>query len=369
MVIKIKIDLNEKIEKIKGKFSRQSLFVFCEMKGFPFKNKITLRSPTREEVVDIIEKKNRDYIDQLLEILELNRYLKPEHIQTKADELGVYQKDQKRIISVIKIYCKSPDEMRRLSQYRSIDPSRSMFSSNTVQLTIKDFMDKQEEIRKLVKKQLSKGEDSIVTLDKVSQLGDKVRFEVHYDQKKKVKERKPSPEFPGRAGPFREIYPESKMYVEYDIVEKKLKVSATKRAQEVLEVFSTAILGKKDAIKIEKPKVEKIYENITKEDVRRQLQTENVKVTEIELAKLPMRGSPSYMQMKGNNLLETFDQFKEHKLPIFGKGLSELRTITVYIGKNKVMIDYVRGNQERTKRISDEQSKHIDSILSNMGIL
>ena len=357
-------------KRIKRRYKQEALLKYCELKNFAYEDEVTTRKPTRDDLISYIRNNNPNNTKELAEILDLIRYLKSEYIKAKAEELRLYDESDSRLMSALKIYCKDPEELRKLSKYRSIDPSRSMFSSNEQkQLNIQNFLDNKDKIGKVIREELSQGTNSIVTLDDVVRLKDKIRFEIHYDERRGIRERKSSPEFPDRAGPIRVTYPERRMYVEFDENEKRLKVSATNRAQNVLSIFSKVMLGKADAITIQKPDIIDFYERVQDSKIKKMLKDNNVKVTEIQLAKVPLRGSPNLFIMKGNNLLETFDQFSEHRLPIIGKGLSETKCITVHVGKNKVEIDYNRGNQKRTGRISEDEAKKIDEILPKMGIL
>lgn len=360
----------EMISRIKSRYSQKSLLLFSELNGIKYSGKITSKNPNKEKILNDLQSKKAQLLDDLNQILELNRYLRTGDINIKAKELSlIISTEDGRLDILIKIWCKNPNELKKLVDYRGIDPSRSMFSSNQVQLSLDKFMEKQDVLKKLINENLSEGKESIVTLDKISNCGKKIRFEIHYDKKQRVKERKASPEFPGRAGPYRDIFPERKMYVEFNEDDGKFKVSATNKAQNVLKVISKAIFGKDDAISIQKPTSVSFYDNIKTKESKKMMKEKDIKVTEVELLNLPLEGSPSYMKLKGNNLLETFDQLATNKVPVLGKGLSEIKTMTIFIGKNRIQVDYGRGNQRRTGRISEEEGANIDKLLIDLGLL
>jgi len=182
-------------------------------------------------------------------------------------------------------------------------------------------------------------------------------------------ERELSPQFPNRKGKY-DAYPLKRMVATFDIRRNILQVSAHPEKTPVLmEAFSDALTGSRDNFEIRKPSLEQAIEAFAKPEVHKELEDNLIKIIELVLHRIPLRGNPSYMHLKGENLLETIKQLEDSDIHIIGTHLAELSEMTFECEENKrIKVNFKDNSREKTGDFAEEDEFKINQILSSWGV-
>lgn len=335
---------------------------------------ITPRTPSKKQVLLGLRNKVITNPNQILfEIQKLKRRIKLWILRQKAKDLNVYNdyiKDDAFKLA-IHIYCKDKTVLEDLSKYQKSEPKRkTIFYNSNTSLTLDDWIKKEAAIRKIVNERLSdRDADSIATLEKIIPLGKNVRCEIAIDYKKHIVERQKSPKFPNRKGPY-DAYPLRRMIATYDVAHKFLQVSAhSKNTPILIQALSEALTGSNDNFEIRKPSAEQAIKSFQDKDAQQQLIENQIRITEMLVKRVPWRGSPSFMHLKGEDLLETINQLDEAELPLIGKNLAILSQVKFEFENNRsLMINFENNQRDKTGDFTEEDEFKIYQILSSWGL-
>lgn len=354
----------------KPKFSRDLLLELALAHGINYDR---LRPPTSRQVLLGLHNVGIDNPHEIIsKIQEMKRRVKTWILEEKARELGVWYDHEKNkaLKLAIYIYSKNKSALEDLSTYQKSEPkTKTIFYSSQKQLTLNDWLQKEKDLRNIIQKNLSdESHDSIATLDKIIHLGDKIRGEIGIDYKKRMVERKSAPQFPRRKGSY-DSYPLRKMVFTYDTKNNSIQVSAhPQKTPRLMNILSGVMTDNENNFELRKPSAEQAIKSFSDERIQKQLQESNIRITEIILKKIRMKGNPSYMQMKGENLLETINQFKESDVNIVGKNIAEISEITFEFDRKKYSLNYENSKVERTGDFTPDDEFKINQILSTWGI-
>ena len=281
-----------------------------------------------------------------------------------------YDHEKNRALKLaIHIYCKDKKALLDLHTYQKSEPKRkTIYYSSQKQFTLDDWIKNEDKLKIAISEKLSdKESDSIATLDKIISVGDKIRCNIGIDYKKRVVERKKSPEFPHRKGSY-DSYPLRKMIVTYDVKSNTVQVSShpTKTPQ-LMQILSEVMTNTKDNFDIRIPTASQAIKSFADKDVQKQLQENNVRISEIILKRIRMKGNPSYMRIQGENLIETINQFKDSEVNIVGKNISDISEITFEFDKKKYKVNYETGKVEKSVDFTPDGEFKLREILSSWG--
>jgi hypothetical protein len=359
-------DISERIH-VQKAYGRQSLLEYAKAKGVIFK-KITRKKPSREEVLAKVLSKEKNAVNELLEILKLRRGLKLWTLTEKSKELGIYDVTLKRQALAVRIYCEDPEALRDLQLYQRTEPRQSTLAFIAKKSIPADKLCDEDTLRDIVEERLTLSEDAIATLDKLTRVGDNIRYVINFDNKKRTVERNPSVKFPGRKGTH-DDYPLKRVVATYDLKSKVLRVSALKgKAEQVVRSLSEALTGKEDFFEEDKPAMDKAPLLFTDKVLRDSIQEENFKVVDIVLLKLPLEGGVSRLHLEGDDLVETIAQFDKVGIPLIGQNLSEIALLTLMYNKKRLTLDFIRGNTKTVGKFSEDELAKIGDILKRWGI-
>lgn len=355
-------------------FGRDILLELAIANGVNYeRTSITSRSPTKKQVLLGLHNKGIDNPHEIISIIQdLKKRIKLWILEEKAKELGTFfnHEKNKSLKLAIHIYSKNKSALQDLSTYQKSEPkTKTIFYSSHKQLMLDDWLKNESKLKIAISDNLSdKERDSIATLDKILFVGDKIRGEIGIDYKKRIVERKSSPQFPRRKGSY-DSYPLRKMIFTYDVKNNVIQVSAhPEKTPELMHILSEVMTSNKDNFELRKPSAEQAIKAFSDKTVQKQLQKNNMRITEIILKKIRMKGNPSYMHIKGENLLETINQLKESEINIIGKNIADISEITFEFDKKKYAINYETSKVVKTGDFNPEDEFKINQMLSTWGI-
>lgn len=233
-----------------------------------------------------------------------------------------------------------------------------------------DWVEKKKQIKEAIETKLSDpDEDSIATLDDVVPLGNVVRCIIGIDHKKRIVERKKSPQYPHRDGTY-DAYPLGRMIVNYNIDNGTIQVSAqSKKIPSLVEALSETLTGTKNNFSIKSPSAAKAVKSLVSKQAQAELSQNQIRVVELILHRVPMRGNPSFFHLKGEDLLETILQLRDADINIIGENLSKLHSMTFEMpNKGRIAINFETGGHDRFGDFSNEDEIEVYRILSSWGI-
>jgi len=330
------------------------------------------RLPTKKQVLLGLHNIGIDNPNEVIvKIQELKKRIKLWILEAKAKELGVFinHEHNKQLKLAIHIYSKNPTTLQDLSIYQKSEPkTNTIFYSSQKQLTLDNWQKNENDLKKAIRERLSDEErDSIATLDKIIPVGDKIRGEIGIDYKKRMVERKSSPQFPRRKGSY-DSYPLKKMVFTYDLKSNTIQVSShPEQTPKLIQILSEVMVGNNQNFEIRKPSAEQAMKSFQDEKVQKQLQENNIKIIEIILKKIRMKGNPSYMHIKGENILETINQLKDAEVNIVGKNIADISEITFEFDKKKYTQNYETSKVVKTGDFNPEDEFKVKQILSTWG--
>lgn len=350
-------------------FGRDILLELAIAKGVSYDR---TRLPTKKQVLLGLHNIGIDNPNEIItKIQELKKRIKLWILEAKAKELGVFinHTSNKQLKLAIHIYSKNPISLQDLSVYQKSEPkTNTVFYSSHKQFTLDNWLKNESELKKVIQEKLSDEErDSIATLDKILTVGDKIRGEIGIDYKKRIVERKSSPQFPRRKGSY-DSYPLRKMVFTYDLKNNIIQVSShPEKTPKLIQILSEIMAGNAVNFEIRTPSAEQAMKSFQNEKVQKQLEDNNIKIIEITLKKIRMKGNPSFMNIKGENILETINQLKEAEINIIGKNIADISEITFEFDKKKYMLNYETSKVVKTGDFSPEDEFKINQILSTWG--
>lgn len=351
------------------KFGRDILLELAISKGVNYDR---TRLPTKNQVLLGLHNIGIDNPHEIIvQIQELKKRIKLWILEAKAKELGVFinHARNKQLKLAIHIYSKNPNALQDLSIYQKSEPkTNTVFYSSHKPFTLDNWLQLENQLKKTVQEKLSDVDrDSIATLDKILTVGDKIRGEIGIDYKKRIVERKSSPQFPRRKGSY-DSYPLKKMVFTYDLKNNTVQVSShPEKTPRLMQILSEVMTGNSENFEIRKPSADQAMKSFQSEKIQKQLQENNIKIIEIILKKIRMKGNPSYMHIKGENIIETINQLKEAEINIVGKNIADISEITFEFDKKKYALNYETSKVVKTGDFSPEDEFKINQMLSTWG--
>ncbi len=355
-------------------FGRNLLLELAIAKGKNYdRESITTGSPSKKQVLEGLRNVGvNDPIEIISTVQELKRRLKLWILVKKVKELGVFfdHEKNKALKLAIHIYCKDENALKDLSTYQKSEPkTKTVFYTSQKQLTMDDWLAKEEKLRNAIHEKLSDEEnDSIATLDKILSLEDKIRCHIGIDYKKHVVERKKSPQYPHRKGSY-DSYPLRRMVVTYDLKNNTMQISShPTKTPKLIQILSEVLSNNPDNFQIRRPSAAEAIKSFENKKIQEQLQENNIRISEVKLKRIRMKGNPSFMHIKGENLLETINQLKESEINIVGKNIADVSEITFEFNKKKYKINYENSKIEKTGDFTPDDESMINEILSSWGV-
>lgn len=331
-----------------------------------------MKRPKKDQILLALSKKGvTNPNDELASIQNLKRRLSLSVLVKKAMELGVYSKDLQddKLKLAIHIYCKSKPAMEELNRFYQITPRHvTVHYETSTPLTLDDWLTNEEKVKAEVSQRLNESPDSITTVDKITKLGKTIQLHIGTDSKRRIVERKESEGFPNREGSY-DAFPLRRITLTFDSESQVLQISShPSKTQAIVEALSKALTNAPDAFQPRIPSAHQAVEAFSDPKVEQDLEEHGVRITELKLLNIPLSGNPTYMHLRGENLLETAKQFDESGIPILGENRAEIESIAFEMeGSGKVTINYGNGKREVTGEFTPEQLATIESVISGWG--
>lgn len=353
-------------------FGRKFLLAYAKVKGVEFA-RITQKTPTKEQLEHALRSRRFNYLEDLRNVMKLRQRLNLGLLTSKAKELGVLTQEisDDKIALSIAIYCKDRTALEELHLYQQSEPKRSTFAfipSSVIPLTT--WVERAPRFAELITRRLSNPVDGgLATLKHESQVGDKLRFVIEFDRKKHVLERGPESRLPGRKGPH-DDFPLGKMVATYDANAKRLEVSAfAEKSGIVVQCLSEALTGKSDYFQPRLPSATKAITLLTQKDAKEELSSSQIRIIELQLRGIPWKGSPTFLHMQGDDLLQTVEQLDGAGVPLLGDSLSRIALITLKLDNSRRMtIDFENAKTKTVGRFTGQEEGDVQEFLRRWGI-
>jgi hypothetical protein len=288
----------------------------------------------------------------------------------KAKELGLFKEGVAKLVLATRIYCKDPNSLEELHKYQQYQPKRSTFGYMADNEVDQTTLDKGLKLLPgLIEKNLSDADKKgIGTLEGKTMVGDELRMVVNVDREKFQNERPKDPKFPGRKGSHYD-YPLRRIIVNYNRKTNVLRVSAMNEwADKTAHTISPALFGKEDSFAKQTPDAEKAHVIFTNDSLKKNLQSESIRVTELELRQLPLKGSPSRMLLEGDDLIETINQLEAKEIKLIGANLSQIASLRLELNGKKIELDIVKGNVREIGNLEPAEKITLEKALKKWGI-